>query len=61
MPAFVLSALVLFEVRAFREPRDAIRRQAHHTTAVAAAEAAAIEVSNEPLNATTLGQDTNDR
>ena len=27
VPAFVLSALVVFEVRAFREPRDAIRHR----------------------------------
>ena len=27
VPAFVLTAVVIFEVRAFREPRDAIRHR----------------------------------
>jgi hypothetical protein len=34
VPAIVLTVLVAVEVRAFRQPRDAIRHQAHATAAV---------------------------
>ena len=48
VPAIVLCALVIFEVRAFREPRDAIRHRPNESAAatVSAAQHSRIRRSN---------------
>ena len=46
VPAIVLTALVIFEVRAFRAPRDAIRHRSH--VSVAAAEAGEVGSPEDP-------------